>query len=384
MDWEKKFTTIVNETEANLDRVRRRLEAARKNTGDMEPETLSAPVTSRHSTVYSLPTSAKHSVMASDKSVGPPIWATILEEKLSQQHKTIESLTKTVLFLQTEKEKQKSVIDHLQGDIKLLQGRLEEKGANVDTENKLSIWQQETQQQINNLRQQIIRQQQSDTLQTASRHSVDELVSKVIDAKQVCHDEVEGARRDMDYYKTRMTRLEKKMNSLSDNFSDLSRKHNELSSDLASVEGRTKHDYRELSHTLSQKIADLMAARNEASSMKDVFPKKSDYRQRLLSSPPVPVGAERTSVLRQEPTAWRELLSHSLSRVSIASSDSTLSSGYLARKQSKDSEDDIPDRIHLTGGLADSSSSEESLLDVSHSLISTPSSSPTSLSIKDL
>lgn len=46
-----------------------------------------APVTSRHSTVYSLPTSAKHSVMASDKSVGPPIWATILEEKLSQQHK---------------------------------------------------------------------------------------------------------------------------------------------------------------------------------------------------------------------------------------------------------------------------------------------------------
>jgi len=47
------------------------------------------------------------------------------------------------------------MIECLAGDIKLLQGRLEEKGANVDTENKLSIWQQETQQQINNLRQQV-------------------------------------------------------------------------------------------------------------------------------------------------------------------------------------------------------------------------------------
>jgi len=48
-----------------------------------------------------------------------------------------------------------NMIECLAGDIKLLQGRLEEKGANVDTENKLSIWQQETQQQINNLRQQV-------------------------------------------------------------------------------------------------------------------------------------------------------------------------------------------------------------------------------------
>ena len=44
----------------------------------------------------------------------------------------------------------------------------------------------------------------------------------------------------------------------------------------------------------------------------------------------------------QRPTQWRELLSHSLSTLSMESSDSSLSSGYLARRKSHDSNMEEP------------------------------------------
>ena len=48
----------------------------------------------------------------------------------------------------------------------------------------------------------------------------------------------------------------------------------------------------------------------------------------------------------QKPTQWRELLSHSLSTLSVDSSDSNLSSGYLAKRRSQDTHLEEPGMLY--------------------------------------
>ena len=53
-------------------------------------------------------------------------------------------------------------------------------------------------------------------------------------------------------------------------------------------------------------------------------------------------GRDKSGVLRA-PAQWRDLLTHSVSTISVESNDSNLSSGYLARKRSQDSSQSAQD-----------------------------------------
>lgn len=56
-----------------------------------------------------------------------------------------------------------------------------------------------------------------------------------------------------------------------------------------------------------------------------------------MQPPKLAISSRSEKPTLHEPTQWRELLSHSLSTMSVESNDSTLSSGYLARRRSQDS-----------------------------------------------
>lgn len=65
----------------------------------------------------------------------------------------------------------------------------------------------------------------------------------------------------------------------------------------------------------------------------------------IAVTPPVDsshIGRDKPGVLRA-PAQWRDLLTHSLSSISVESNDSNLSSGYLARKRSQDSRQSAQD-----------------------------------------
>ncbi|XP_067936634.1 coiled-coil domain-containing protein 186-like isoform X2 [Watersipora subatra] len=323
--------------------------------------------------------------MSENLANSPPIWATVLEEKFSKQQKTIETLLGTIVSLQEEKEQQKTTVERLTDRIDELEERVREKGVDLDTEKKLHQWKLETSHELNTLKQQV-NHYKPESQSVPITQQIEHLRVQVKDTTQFCRDETECTKKDIDYYKSRMTRLEKNISGLDEELMELTRKHTGLQNDMTALSSRYSSDYRKLSGAICEKQADITITRNEILAPKIETPAHvsnpsaglwshlqyhSDTQDWNRSK-----GKEEKLTL-QDPQQWRELLSHSLSTLSVSSNDSMLGSGYLARRKSRDSQPE--DTEQLLAGAVQIESSDD-LADA----FSTPSTSPSSLSINDL
>ena len=235
MDWQFKFSSIAQETESNLARVKNRLESSPRSYAAVTPKVIT------NGTVVGASPSMHNShgdYLPLEQSPGV---ISLLQDRMDDQARAIENLMRTVSQLQGEREQDQRVIQELRGELQTISNRLVEKGVSLHTERKLEQWQHQVSSDMQMLHNQldVYKGRRDDG-------SMISLTNELYENRRQMRDECEGFRRELDAIKGRIVRIELQMTSLDGDKHEMLRSQERLN--------RTMRDALDIHHVTSQDL----------------------------------------------------------------------------------------------------------------------------------
>ncbi|XP_013414443.1 uncharacterized protein LOC106176555 [Lingula anatina] len=273
MDWNSKFSNIVRETEESLSRVKQRLGSARATTSSalaIQSPTFS-PTVNAHTESYRNTREAESprvrfrpSTWSRDADVGSriapldqsPAVVLLLQDKIEEQGRTIEHLTRTVKRLEQERNQNKQELTALRDDMSHLNSRISEKGIDLNTERKIEQWRRDMSTEIQVLQSQLQIYRTADDSQRFTEGQLASLIREVHDSKRYVQEECETLRRAVENLKTRMVKMELEMTALQADNKELNRRHDRLDMTIRDVSDHQLTQSRSLNRSLDEKDYD--------------------------------------------------------------------------------------------------------------------------------
>ncbi|XP_048457707.1 structural maintenance of chromosomes protein 4-like isoform X2 [Rhincodon typus] len=210
MNWDTQLNSILNDTDCNVAKIKKRLNTAGYyakvgSLDKMEHVRFSDPIS-----VTMEPSS--YSDMLSYKLPKEELMG--IYRQLQSQGKTIEFLQQALLRVETEKVQQKQKIRSLEEDIRRLQSKSEERCLDFQLERKMEEWRQEMSNEIYSLREQV---QHVDGRFSHGKITVSSLMQEVQQSKKHLCEEHDSLRREIDNLKHKIWRQEEELlNHISD------------------------------------------------------------------------------------------------------------------------------------------------------------------------
>ncbi|XP_022109775.1 uncharacterized protein LOC110989584 isoform X2 [Acanthaster planci] len=298
-DWEHNLTSIVQETESNLARVRRSLNDSRyshKSLPNSHPissfSVKSSTLPRRYMTSSSYltdytgrsewqPHSGYQSPFAHGSSfegesapsslAESPALVAMLTEKIDNQAKTIQTLSRQVDALEKERDRSQTHLQRLDQELTLLNRRLQEGGVQLETERKVEGWKREVTLQLGDLQSQVVAQHRNASGGGYRGDEVlDSLTREVHDFKRHMQEDLALCRRDIESLNTRLMRQEIDIGNNQADGKDFSRRMDHMDRTLTSIADSQRSHSRELSHTLLGKQTseqELLQLQSEMSRM---------------------------------------------------------------------------------------------------------------------
>ncbi|XP_076440375.1 uncharacterized protein LOC143279923 [Babylonia areolata] len=296
MEWEKKFYDIIQETESNLARARRKLRGkcfpkdANSSFGTLDPVHQShssvQPTTWRpwDSALPAVPwTSQLTGVPCSSPSVSPTSEMGQLLSKIDSQNLMIDRLERLVKTLNQEKDQYRRHISDLRQDVGDISSRLSEtRYMNPHLETQVDLMRQEVRSDMQRL-QTMISAARSSSLQSNG------LERSFKDMQYSLHAELEGIRRDLNFMSHRVGRLELDMSSHSVSQRDL---HDRLNASVLTSASPSQllHSGRFLG---SQSALDVSPVKSLRSTVSELHNKLDSLEGQLAASRVVPLQSPR-------------------------------------------------------------------------------------------
>lgn len=221
MDWEKKFTSILNDTKANLSKVKNKYDSNGAKSVTWAPRYYSTPMRKSSSlvdlaspSVYSQSFPSEFYTGATSNSVMPYPSTQTLLDKIEQQNNAIDHLRGIVHRLETDRHNYKEQIRDLRNEIFQLTERTGERRPDPSVERRVEQVRREMLGEIQLLQSQL---QISSAKGSNSQFSESQLLSMnrdVLEIKHAFRDELEGFRRDVEILRSRVAKMELELASL--------------------------------------------------------------------------------------------------------------------------------------------------------------------------
>ncbi|XP_002740990.1 uncharacterized protein LOC100369202 [Saccoglossus kowalevskii] len=256
-DWESKFSSIVRETEANLAKVRQRLGSSRSSIYDNSFRSYSPKrnISGTYGVSHSSPTSSYPTTSSPEKtnlhteSADPsPALIAILNEKIEQQGKLIDNLSKEVQLLEKERDGMRNRMERYEDQLRALDRRLSEKGIDLQTERKIELWRREMKTELYEIQSKMHSQRAS-----ADMYG-DDMVSAISrelrESKTLLQEECDSLRRDIESIKTKLLNQEVDIASQLADTKNVSRKVERLGRNVNNITESHRSHNRDLNDTL--------------------------------------------------------------------------------------------------------------------------------------
>lgn len=267
MEWENKFSSIVRETETNLARVRDRLGSSNKTKGfgrssgnhyggslspaftpgNLRSQTARPPAVAWDKQIPVKTVGMATSVSSSQAS---PALVNALFERVEEQAELVSRLSNTVMGLEKERETQAAEINKMKEQINRLNERLRERGVDIETERKLEQFKRDVYSQLEFV------QSQTKLTQSASENSHHSDPGVINEARRIIQDETESLQRDIEYLKTRLSKMEIELHTNLGDSRDVLRKQERLDRVLSSLSENQCSQSRSLSSIVDERQSD--------------------------------------------------------------------------------------------------------------------------------
>ncbi|KAL4236353.1 hypothetical protein ACF0H5_004740 [Mactra antiquata] len=245
MDWEKKFTSILNDTKANLSKVKNKYDSQNgmKNV-TWAPKFYSTPMkrsTSVHdipvisSTLYNQSLPSDFFTSTTNNSTMPYPSTQTLLEKLEKQNNDIDYLRGTVHRLETDRHNYKEQIRDLRNEIYQLTDKACERRPDPSAERRVEHIRRELLGEIQLLQSQI---QMSSAKGDKSHLSDTQLLAMnrdVLEIKHAFRDELEGFRRDVEILRSRVSKMELELANMLSGKREVERRQDNLDRTINSL-----------------------------------------------------------------------------------------------------------------------------------------------------
>uniref|UniRef100_UPI00398F1D69 coiled-coil domain-containing protein 159-like n=1 Tax=Pristiophorus japonicus TaxID=55135 RepID=UPI00398F1D69 len=206
MNWDTQLNSILNDTDCNVAKIKKRLNTTGyyAKVGSLEQiDTKNI----RFSDPISVPMEpSSYSEMLSYKLPKEELMG--IYRQLQSQGKAIESLHRTLLRVETEKEQQQQKIRSLEEEIRRLQSRSEERTLDFQLERKMEEWRREMSNEMYSLREQV---RHVDGRFSHGKTTISSLMQEVHESKKDLCEEHELLRREVDNMKHKIRRQEEEL-----------------------------------------------------------------------------------------------------------------------------------------------------------------------------
>ncbi|XP_071952877.1 uncharacterized protein [Antedon mediterranea] len=270
-EWENRFSDIVRETEANLSKVRNRLDSSShhgvynsfKESRRSKPQHSSGSYRGRRDP-YS-PSSPSNYIDAhlnsSLTSYRPtdglnltdntPGLVALLSEKIENQNKMIQTLALQVKSLENDRERSNNQVKQLQSDLSMVNRRLAEKGVDLETEMKLQNLQREMKFELGDLQTQV-KMQSKDTVAVNDDIAMN-LMRDVTDCKRYQQEDSNTIRRDIESLRTRLIKIEIDLSGQAGDNKEVMRRIDRVERGVSEISASGQRHIRELGQTTREK-----------------------------------------------------------------------------------------------------------------------------------
>ncbi|XP_045160172.1 uncharacterized protein LOC123525296 [Mercenaria mercenaria] len=223
MDWERKFTSIINDTKANLSKVKNKYDTNGVKNVTWAPKYYSTPMKRSTSmleipvgspTMYNQSFPADFYTSTTTSSVMPYPSTQTLLDKIEQQNNAIDQLRGIVHRLETDRHNYKEQIRDLRNEIFQLTERTGDRRPDPSVERRIEQLRREMLGEVQLLQSQL---QISSAKGSNSQLSDTQLLSMnrdVLEIKHVFRDELEGFRRDIEIVRSRIAKVELELASV--------------------------------------------------------------------------------------------------------------------------------------------------------------------------
>ncbi|XP_064605841.1 uncharacterized protein LOC135470733 [Liolophura sinensis] len=236
MDWEKKFQSIVEETDANLAKVKMTLgkggslvDSSSIPTGDsnywptkfsplvrdpiftenLAPTMSLKPNMVEHSSFISTLSPLPHPVSLADSySQGTSLSAKVLEERLERQNKAIERLSKVVERLESERDQYRDHIRELQHQVRHVNSRLSDSSLESANDRRLELWKREVMTELDSIHKQLRNHVKAGSGSEFTDSQVLQHSRELLELRRLQREDTDSLRKDIDGLKSRITGLE--------------------------------------------------------------------------------------------------------------------------------------------------------------------------------
>lgn len=246
MDWEKKFSSIIKDTEANLSRMKNKFSQSGGNVSfhprsystPMKRSTslLDFPVTSpRFQNGFQQPMIPEFNGTLNTNTIMPYPTTQALQEKIEQQNTAIEHLTSLVHRLETDRHNYKEQIRDLRNEIFQLTEKASDRRPDPHIERRMEQMRRELLGEIQLLQSQL---QISSAKGSNAQFSDTQLMSlnrDVMEVKHAFRDELESHRRDLEVLRSRVSKVELELANVLSGRRDMERRQDQLDRTLSSI-----------------------------------------------------------------------------------------------------------------------------------------------------
>lgn len=248
MDWEKKFSSIIKDTEANLSRMKNKFNQSGGNVS-FAPRSYSTPMKRSTSLLDFQGSSSPRHVQngfhqttipefngaLSTNPIMPYPTTQALQEKIEQQSIAIEHLTGLVHRLETDRHNYKEQIRDLRNEIFQLTEKATDRRPDPHIERRMEQMRRELLGEIQLLQSQL----QISSAKGSNAHLSDtQLMSMsrdVLEVKHAFRDELETYRRDLEVLRSRVSKVELELASFLSGKRDIERRQDNLDRTLNSI-----------------------------------------------------------------------------------------------------------------------------------------------------
>ncbi|XP_074642325.1 uncharacterized protein LOC141899741 isoform X2 [Tubulanus polymorphus] len=266
MSWEDRFSSVVRETESNINRIKSRLGSARFQSqsaltmGDsaFKPYSNSfsavgvTPFTSspNFSAFKPTPTAIVPSGFGAVNGTEPPMTAQqtqyglssvdngllmALSDRIDCQNQEIENLQRSLRRVENERDQNSREMDMLRDEMRSINRRLTERGVDMETDKKLDRWKRETDTELNRLQTQLTRYRHLEDEKYTSENQFSSMTREIQDMKRYAKEECDGLRRELETMKSRLVRVELELASIATDNKDLSRRNERIEKSIREI-----------------------------------------------------------------------------------------------------------------------------------------------------
>lgn len=257
-----------------------------------------------------------------------PALVNALFERVEEQAELVSHLSNTVMGLEKERETQAAEINKMKEQINRLNERLRERGVDIETERKLEQFKRDVYSQLEFV------QSQTKLTQSASENFNRSDPGVINEARRIIQDETESLQRDIEYLKTRLSKMEIELHTNLGDSRDVLRKQERLDRVLSSLSENQRSQSRSLSSIVDERQSDSYEIRQ----LKHLVNKLSNQCSELESE--IQTSIRHSTVSSSNNSSLRQPQPRPFKSTRITNGD-TRTRGKSSKSKSKATTDDL-------------------------------------------